>query len=327
MAPFPVQLNEVCKVRNRAVLIPTFATRSGYSLAIVKKTNKASVHVSLIDAKYQKFQKPHVKSTTDETFTVKLDMLWKLKASQRKAFERKVLKANTPASVNETAVDPPPPPPLYVGVYEHQSPVVHNLKCVASLKLGGSATVLHLAHDSVIKFTGDAIVNAANEGCLGGGGIDGEVNYQGGIELEKARRELPLLDDSPYKRCDTGDAKITIAGSLPCKKVIHAVGPRFMHFVDDHDDDLNMLENAYKNSMLRARECGLKTVAFCILSAGIFRGNCPLKTVIKKGMDAIAKNTYSGLEQVVFCGFTSNEQMELDSILKDIKGEIMAHPW
>ena len=104
MAPFPVQLNEVCKVRNAAVA----RTGSGYSLAIVKKTNKASVHISLIDAKY---------ACTD-TFTVKLDTLWKLKASQRKALERKVLKANTPASVNETAVDPPPPPPLYVGVEE-----------------------------------------------------------------------------------------------------------------------------------------------------------------------------------------------------------------
>eukprot|EP00666_Eupelagonemidae_sp_cell4sb_P003263 gene3264-8066_t len=78
--------------------------------------------------------------------------------------------------------------------------------------------------------------------------------------------------------------------------------------VEDHDANLNMLENAYKNSMLRARECGLKTVAFCILSAGIFRGNCPLKTVLKRGMDAIAKNTYPGLEL----------QEQLDSILKEI---------
>ena len=111
-----------------------------------------------------------------------------------------------------------------------------------------------------------------------------------------------------------------------CKNVIHAVRPRF-GYGPDHDDDLAVLENAYKNSMLRARESGLKTVAFCILSAGIFRGNCPLKTVIKRGMDAIAKNTYPGLEQVVFCGFTSNEQMELDSILKDISKDIgeMAH--
>ena len=165
------------------------------------------------------------------------------------------------------------------------------------MQLGRSDAVLYLGFDSVLNFTGDAIVNAANEGCLGGGGIDGEVNYQGGIELENARRQLPLLDNSPYKRCDTGDAKITIAGSLPCKKVIHAVGLRF-GYGPDHDDNLNILENAYKNSMLRARESGLKTVAFCILSAGIFRGNCPLKTVIKRGMDAIAKNTYPGLRSL-----------------------------
>ena len=100
------------------------------------------------------------------------------------------------------------------------------------------------------------------------------------------------------------------------------MGPRFGYGYD-HDDNLNMLENAYKNSMLRARESGLKTVAFCILSAGIFRGNCPLKTVIKRGMDAIAKNTYPGLEQVVFCGFTPSEHMELDAIVKDIAGETL----
>ena len=53
-----------------------------------------------------------------------------------------------------------------------------------------------------------AIVNAANEGCLGGGGIDGEVNYRGGDELQKAREALPLI--GPYCRCKTDDSKITI---------------------------------------------------------------------------------------------------------------------
>ena len=334
MAPFPLQLNEVCKVRNAAV---ARAGKNGYSLAIVKKTDKASVRISLLDAKY---------ACTD-TFTVKLDTLWKLKASQRKALERKVLKAKTPASVNETVAAPvqislPIPQPLYTytsfsqtfGTQERYPGTleeirygfVHNLKCVTKLTLGGSDTTLFIAHDSVVKFTGDAIVNAANEGCLGGGGIDGEINYQGGIELQNARRQLPLLDGSPYKRCDTGDAKITIAGSLPCKNVIHAVGPRF-GYGPDHDHNLYLLENAYKNSMLRARECGLKTVAFCILSAGIYRGNCPLKTVIKTGMDAIAKNTYPGLEQVVFCGFTPSEHTELDAIIDDIVGDLAWGPF
>jgi O-acetyl-ADP-ribose deacetylase len=56
--------------------------------------------------------------------------------------------------------------------------------------------MLSVAHDSVVKFTGDAIVNAANEGCLGGGGIDGRINDLGGDPLFSARKALPLLDGS-----------------------------------------------------------------------------------------------------------------------------------
>eukprot|EP00966_Prymnesium_polylepis_P203377 4711653-Prymnesium_polylepis.1 len=74
MAPLTVQLNEVCKVRNAAV----GRAVGGYSFAIIKKTNKASVHIGLLDAKY---------ACTD-TFTVKLDTLWKVKASQRQTKPR-----------------------------------------------------------------------------------------------------------------------------------------------------------------------------------------------------------------------------------------------
>ena len=178
--------------------------------------------------------------------------------------------------------------------------------------LGGSETAMYIAFDSVVKFTGDAIVNAANEGCLGGGGIDGEIGWRGGEALYAARCALPVLDGG--SRCPTGDAKITVAGNLPCSKVIHAVGPRFGYSTNlvDHASDLELLEAAYKNAMERARENDLKSVGFCILSAGIFRGGCPLKVVIETGLKAIAKNTYPGLETVVFCGFTPPEQAELD---------------
>ena len=63
-----------------------------------------------------------------------------------------------------------------------------------------------------------------------------------------------------------------------------------------------------------AHENELKSVGFCILSAGIFRGDCPLKVVIERGLRAIAKNTYPGLETVVFCGFTPHEQAELHDL-------------
>ena len=89
---------------------------------------------------------------------------------------------------------------------------------------------------------------------------------------------------------------------------------QYEYFILDLSDPLHvcpswvcntsLLEAAYKNTMERARENELKSVGFCILSAGIFRGGCPLKVVIKTGLETIAKNTYPGLETVVFCGFT-----------------------
>ena len=254
--------------------------------------------------------------------TVQLDTLWKVKASQRKALERKVAKASAPP--------PPPkpvaPPPLFAKV-EPSATSVMGLLTSFKVTLGGSETAMYIAFDSVVKFTGDAIVNAANEGCLGGGGIDGEIGRRGGETLYAARCALPVLNGG--NRCPTGDAKITVAGDLPCSKVIHAVGPAFGYspHLADHADKLELLEAAYKNSMERAREnelksvgfCilsenELKSVGFCILSAGFFRGGCPLKIVIETGLKAIAKNTYSGLETVVFCGFTPQEQGEIHDL-------------
>ena len=136
--------------------------------------------------------------------------------------------------------------------------------------------------------------------------------------MADARWALPMLDGG--NRCLTGDAKITVAGDLPCSKVIHAVGPAFGYSPElaDHAGKLELLEAAYKNSMERARENELKSVGFCILSAGIFRGGCPLKVVIQMGLETIAKNVYPGLETVVFCGFTPQEQAELSDIAKAI---------
>ena len=102
--------------------------------------------------------------------------------------------------------------------------------------------------------------------------------------------------------------------------MIHAVGPRFGYSTNlvDHASDLELLEAAYKNAMERARENDLKSVGFCILSAGIFRGGCPLKVVIETGLETIAKNTYPGLETVVFCGFTPQEQAQLSDFANSV---------
>ena len=292
-----IQVHEVCKVRNHAV----GRAGSGYSLAVFKKANKASARVVVLDASFVPGK---------DLVTVHLDHLWKVKASQRKALERKVAKACAPPP----SPKPLAPPPLFAKI-EPSATSVMGLVTSFKVTLGGSGTAMYIAFDSVVKFTGDAIVNAANEECLGGGGIDGEIGRRGGETLYAARCALPVVGG--HKRCLTGDAKITVAGDLPCSKVIHAVGPHFTGSPNlaDHAGNLFLLEAAYKNSMERARENQLKSVGFCIISAGIFRGGCPLKVVIETGLKAIAKNTYPGLETVVFCGFSVEEIVELGLLI------------
>eukprot|EP01084_Bolivina_argentea_P174545 302339_1 len=71
---------------------------------------------------------------------------------------------------------------------------------------------IYVAQGSVIDFSGEAIVNAANEVMLGGGGVDGAISDAGGAALKYLRTQIPTLPTDTYKRCKTGDAKITLSG-------------------------------------------------------------------------------------------------------------------
>lgn len=164
---------------------------------------------------------------------------------------------------------------------------------------------LHIARGSVVDYTGSAIVNAANAGCLTGGGVDGAVNDRGGSALIEARKELPVLDDR-LTRCRTGCAKTTIAGDLDCEWVIHAVGPHY-RMVDDEDAADALLYSAYASSMQEARSKGLPDVAFSLLSAGVFRGDRPLECILRLGLLAVAAHAYPELEDVFLVGFTREE--------------------
>ena len=132
----------------------------------------------------------------------------------------------------EAAVEPTPEDTRILTHVQVCTPptLLDGLKCVQEVTINGKSTILTIAYDGVTNCTTGAIVNAANEGCLGGGGIDGRICALGGPALDAARRALPTIDGSPFgPRCKTGDAKMTIAGNLPCDKVIHAVGPIFGH--------------------------------------------------------------------------------------------------
>lgn len=123
---------------------------------------------------------------------------------------------------------------------------------------------LRLAHGDITAFTVDAIVNAANNALAGGGGVDGAIHRAGGAAIDeecRALRRSTLPDGLP-----TGQAVATGAGMLAARWVIHTVGPVF-----SRDEDRSvLLRSCYSASLAVADELGATTLAFPLISAGVF---------------------------------------------------------
>jgi O-acetyl-ADP-ribose deacetylase len=170
-----------------------------------------------------------------------------------------------------------------------------------------------------------AIVNAANTGCLGGGGIDGAITTAGGLNLANDRLRLPVIQGTS-DRCRVGQAVMTgpnTYGDLMVPYVIHAVGPDYNVYDDDEiglQQGHVLLKSAYQSALDLAVKNELDTIAFSLLSAGVYRGSNSLDTVLEVGVQAIvdwcenSDSDSNNLDHVCLCAFTSREYTVLQDI-------------
>lgn len=136
----------------------------------------------------------------------------------------------------------------------------------------------------------DAIVNAANSYLQHGGGVAGAIVRKGGQVIQEESNKIGFVP--------VGDAAITGAGKLPCKYVIHAVGPR----MGEGDED-NKLRNAVLNSFRLASEKGLKSISLPALSSGIFgfpKDRCA-EILVREALHYIKETPKSSLKLIEFC--------------------------
>jgi O-acetyl-ADP-ribose deacetylase len=154
-------------------------------------------------------------------------------------------------------------------------------------------TKVQVVQADITQLAVDAIVNAANEGLMGGGGVDGAIHRAAGPELKLECKSIGI--------CPTGQARITKGYNLPATYVIHTVGPIWRGGVDN---EAETLASCYTSSLELALRHNIKTIAFPAISCGVY--GYPIAQAVKIAV----KTTYEfvtfnpGIEIVTFVGFS-----------------------
>lgn len=153
----------------------------------------------------------------------------------------------------------------------------------------------------------DAIVNAANNSLLGGGGVDGAIHRAAGPRLLEECRQL--------HGCDTGEAKITRGYNLPADWVIHTVGPVWQGGANQEDE---LLAKCYRSCLVLAEQYEIRTIAFPAISAGAY--GFPIERAAKIAVSEIKKflENATSVEQVIFVCFGDKAYNSYIAAIKNV---------